>query len=453
MPQNILLVQDDRTAARAVREALTGPGDGKFHVEWVRSCAEGVARVTQEATQARSGLAAVLIDLVLPDGCGIESVTEMLAVAPQVPILVLADAAHEHLARAAVQEGAQDYLLMSRLDPYSLSKILGCMVERAAIAEALFEEKERAQVTLDSIGDAVLCTDVHGAVTYLNVVAERMTGWPRTEAAGRPLADVLRVIDATTREALPNPMTLTIRDHQARALAQNGILLRRDGTEAPIEKSAAPIHDRRGRISGAVVVFRDVSIARAMSERMEHLARHDGLTDLPNRVLLDDRLGQAMVLARRLRKKMAVLFLDLDGFKDINDTRGHAVGDRVLRSVAQRLGECVRASDTVSRQGGDEFVILLSEVTRRADAAVTADKILHALRAPHGIDGHELQSSASIGIVLYPDDGGDAETLMKHADAAMYQAKRRGRDNFQFFDDALCASERTRAPARSTLDA
>ena len=146
-------------------------------------------------------------------------------------------------------------------------------------------------------------------------------------------------------------------------LTPNCVLIRRDGVEAAIEDSAAPIHDRRGQVTGAVMVFHDVSTARALSLRMSYLAQHDSLTDLPNRLLLNDRLTQAMAMAHRHRRKLAVLFLDVDRFKHINDSLGHAIGDRLLQSVAQRLLACVRSSDTVSRQGGDEFVILLSEVT------------------------------------------------------------------------------------------
>ena len=243
------------------------------------------------------------------------------------------------------------------------------MIERAANAEALFEEKERAQVTLNSIGDAVMSTDVWGNVTYLNVVAESLTGWSREEAAGHPLEEVFRIIDATTREAVPNPMALAIRENKTVGLTPNCVLIRRDGVEAAIEDSAAPIHDRRGQVTGAVMVFHDVSTARALSLRMSYLAQHDSLTDLPNRVLLNDRLTEAIALAHRHRQKLAVLFLDVDRFKHINDSLGHDIGDRLLQSVAQRLLACVRSSDTVSRQGGDEFVILLSEVTHAQDAA------------------------------------------------------------------------------------
>ncbi len=220
-------------------------------------------------------------------------------------------------------------------------------------------------------------------MTYLNAVAESMTGWSRGEAAGHPIEEVFRIIDATTREAAQNPMASAIRQGKTVGLTANCVLIRRDGGEVDIEDSAAPIHDRRGRVTGAVMVFRDVTTTRAMSLKMSYLAQHDSLTDLPNRVLLNDRLAQAITLAQRNRKKLAVLFLDVDRFKNINDALGHDIGDHVLQSVAQRLLAGVRSTDTVSRQGGDEFVILLSEVTHAEDAAVSADKILLALSTPY----------------------------------------------------------------------
>jgi diguanylate cyclase (GGDEF)-like protein/PAS domain S-box-containing protein len=434
MSQSILLIMDDPMDARAVRDALVGSGDGSFQVEWVRSCSEGLERLAGEGRAKASPLAAVLVDLFLPDSHGIETFDRLFEAAPHIPMLVLSALPNEDIAKLAVQHGAQDYLLKARLDNYLLPKALGSMIERAANGEALFEEKERAQVTLNSIGDAVISTDVWGMVTYLNAVAERLTGWLREEAAGRPLEEVFRIIDGTTREVVTNPMALSIRENKTVALTPNCILVRRDGVEAAIEDSAAPIHDRRGLVTGAVMVFHDVSMARALSLRMSYLAQHDSLTDLPNRILLNDRLTNAMALARRHGKKLSVLFLDLDRFKHINDSLGHAMGDRLLQSVAQRLVACVRSSDTVSRQGGDEFVILLAEVTHPQHAALTADKILQALRAPHRIEQHELHIAASIGIVTYPDDGTDADTLLKNADFAMYQAKDSGRDTYQFFE-------------------
>jgi len=299
--------------------------------------------------------------------------------------------------------------------------------------EALFAEKERAQVTLNSIGDAVLTTNLEAGVTYLNVVAEEMTGWTSVEALGRPISEIFRIIDGKTREAAANPAQRAMAEDRTVGLAADSLLIRRDGAECAIEDSSAPIHDRDGKVAGAVIVFHDVSASQAMAQKMSHLAQHDFLTGLPNRLLLTERLSQAIGLAQRHHKQVALLFLDLDYFKNINDSLGHDIGDKLLQSVAQRLVACVRTTDTVCRQGGDEFVILLAEIDQPQDAAQVAEKLLASLLTPHMIDGHELHVTLSIGISIYPNDGSNANDAMQNADTAMYYAKANGRNNYQFF--------------------
>ncbi len=302
-----------------------------------------------------------------------------------------------------------------------------------AAEEALFAEKERAQVTLNSIGDAVLTTDLQGNVTYLNLVAETMTGWSRDEALGRPVAEVFRIVEGATRQSAANPMQRAIDDDEIVGLAADCVLIRRDGSESPIEDSAAPIHDREGRVAGAVMVFHDVSQSRAMAQKMCHLAQHDVLTGLPNRSLLTERISRAIGLAHRHGKQVGILFLDLDHFKHVNDSLGHGTGDQLLQSVAARLTACVRATDSVCRQGGDEFVILLSEIEHAEDAAHIAETVGAAFALPHSIGEHQLHATLSIGISVYPDDGGDADALVQSADTAMYHAKSAGRNNYQFY--------------------
>jgi diguanylate cyclase (GGDEF)-like protein/PAS domain S-box-containing protein len=280
-----------------------------------------------------------------------------------------------------------------------------------------------AKAMLDSIGDAVLSTDLAGNVTYLNPVAERMTGWSMSEAAGRPSQEVMRIIDGESREPLRSPMMLAIRRDTNVGLSENCLLISRDGRESAIEDTAAPIHDRHGRVIGAVVVFRDVGAARKLSLQMSRLAQHDVLTGLPNRLLLSDRLDQAIAAAQRRGSSLAVLFLDVDRFKRINDCLGHSVGDRVLQSVADRLVASVRRSDTVSRYGGDEFLVLLTEVACAEDASFSADNLLAAIAAPLRFDGLDLYVTASVGIGVYPADGKDAETILRKADLALLRAK------------------------------
>ena len=441
-----LLIEDNPGDARLLREMFNEQGSRNTELTIVRSMAEAERYLSAHAVDI------VLLDLGLPDAQGVAAVRRAHAAAPRTPLVVLTGLDDESLAAQALQEGAQDYIVKSQIDTYGttrgLLRSLRYAVERKTLEDALFEEKERAQVTLNSIGDAVACTDAAGKLTFLNLVAEKLTGWTWQEAAGLPMPEVFRILDTTNREVIPNPMDRAVRGDQTVHLPANSILVRRDGFEIPIEDSVAPIHDGEGRAAGAVIVFRDVSVARAMALQMTHSAEHDFLTGLPNRMLLNDRISQAIVLAPRHNKHVAVLFLDLDGFKHINNSLGHPVGDKLLQSIATRLVDCVRASDTVSRQGGDEFVVLLSEVELSEDAAITARRMLHAVSQPHSIDQHDLHVTTSIGVSVYPEDGLDAETLIKNADTAMYQAKESGRQSFQFFKPAMNA----RAVERQSIE-
>jgi diguanylate cyclase (GGDEF)-like protein/PAS domain S-box-containing protein len=435
MIRNVLLIQHDVEGANAVFAALSNSHDRAYEVEWVTTCSLGLERlaVLGKDLAAGRGLSAVLVDLSLPDAAGMEIVDRIYAADPQTPILILSSLDDEPVAKAAIQRGAQDFLLKERLNDYDLTKMLAAAIDRAAIAEARFEEQERARITLNSIGDAVITTDIDGRVTYLNSVAEQLTGWPGAEAIGRPLEEVFKIVNADTRKTVPNPMTLAANENKTVRLPPVSVLMRRDGVEFAVEDSAAPIHDRRGRVTGAVMVFHDVSASRAATLRLAHLAQHDALTDLPNRLLLNDRMTQAIGMAQRHHAALALLYMDLDRFKQINDSLGHLIGDRLLQCVAMRLSECVRATDTVCRLGGDEFVILLPEVAHAQDAAVCADKLLQAVRRPCIIDKHELHVTASVGIVIYPGDGAEVEALLRNADSAMYDAKGRGRNNYKFY--------------------
>jgi len=318
----------------------------------------------------------------------------------------------------------------------------------SAVQDDLFEERDRARVTLDSIGDSVISTDLHGKITYLNLKAEKMTGWSREEAEGRPLAEVFRIIDAKTGETAVDPTRLAIKEDRTMGLAADSVLIQRNGAgEVPIEDSVAPIHDSHGRVCGAVIVFHDVSESPDTIIRMAHLARHDVLTGLPNRVLLYERLSQALGLAGRHHKQVGVLFLDLDKFKPVNDSQGHAVGDELLKALAIRLTGCVRATDTVCRHGGDEFVVVLTEIEHLKDASRVAEKCLAVLSAPYMIRGREFTVTPSIGISVYPDDAGDADSLLQRADAAMFEVKGSGGNSYKFFKPGTPGRAARRQPA------
>jgi diguanylate cyclase (GGDEF)-like protein/PAS domain S-box-containing protein len=425
------LVEDSLGDKRLLREMLNKQGSHQTEITQIERL------IDAEKHLAENPVDIIVLDLGLPDAQQLGAVKRAHAVAPRVPLVVLTGLDDGALAAQALQEGAQDYLIKGQIDARGLLRSLRYSIERKSMEEALFVATERAQVTLNCIGDAVACTDIEGNVTYLNLVAEKMTGWSLPEAAGRPLAEVFRILDAISRKIAPHPLDRAVDPNRTVHLPSNSVLIGRDESEIPIEDSVALIHDREGQVTGAVIVFRDVSAARAMALQMTHLAQHDFLTGLPNRMLLNDRVSQAIALAPRHQKKVAVLFLDLDGFKYINDSLGHPTGDKLLQSIAKRLVNCVRRSDTVSRQGGDEFVVLLSEVERPEDPAIAARRLLQAVAEPHSIDQHDLHVTTSIGLSVYPNDGLDAETLIKNADTAMYQAKENGRQGYQFFKPAM----------------
>jgi diguanylate cyclase (GGDEF)-like protein/PAS domain S-box-containing protein len=419
-PAHVLVITDNPADAGAIRVSLEGAPVGSFEVEWVGRLSDGINRLQKRQS------AAVILDLSLPDSHGIDGFDRVSMVAPRVPILILSGPEDEAAAKQAVQRGAQDYLPRNRLDSYALPRAVQTVIALKIASEALLGDRERAEVTLNSIGDAVLSTDFEGKIQYLNAVAERMTGWGREEAYGRPLNDVFRVINKGTGETARDPLRFALQQDRTVGLTTNSVLVRRDGVESAIEDSAAPIHDREGVAVGAVIVFRDVGEAQALARKMAYVAQHDILTELPNRLLLNDRLIQAMGMAERHHNKVAVLFVDLDDFKTVNDSMGHATGDAVLQSVAKRLVHALRHTDTVCRQGGDEFVILLSEINNANDADLVGKQLITALAAPHLLGDRELRVTASIGISIYPDHGHDAEGLVHCADLAMYKAKTSG---------------------------
>lgn len=411
----VLLVEAEIATAEAVRASLDRVLGEALRFERVAGLGEARARL------ARGTVEVILVGTSMSD-CGRERALEQLGLgAPEALILPLRTSERPGLAAEGPGSG---------IDAHWLLRVLSYVTRRRRVEatlratdEALYEEMERAEVTLSSIGDAVLVTDAQGRVTYLNPMAEGLTGWSAVEASGRALAEVFNIVNARTRGPAVDPARRAIQEDRTVLLESSCVLLRRDGSEVGIEDSAAPIHDRQGAVSGAVIVFRDVSQSVAMTRKMAYLAQHDPLTGLPNRVLLNERLDQAVRFARRHDKRVALLFVDLDRFKEINDSLGHVVGDHMLQAVAHCLSGCVRATDTVSRLGGDEFVILLTEIDGAEDAQQVAGKVLTLCGRPLLVGGHRLEISLSVGVSVYPEDGESVDAMLQHADAAMYQAK------------------------------
>ncbi len=423
----VLLIENDPALVETIRSMFTHEFLDVVDFAHTGSLEEAELYLADHADDV------ILLDFSLTYKAGLDAILRTRAAAPHAPIVLLCNAEEERTASDALKENVQDYLIKGQFRLSELVRTMRNAIARKRLQESQFAEMDRARVTLSSIGDAVICTDSKGNISYLNPVAETMMGYSLQDVSGRPLAEAFHIIDASTGLIAANPMKVAFGEDLPAKMPASCILVRQDGKQIYIEDSVAPIHDSYGVSAGFVLVFRDVTAAHRLTTQLAHLAEHDALTGLPNSLLLNDRLGQAIARARRDKSMVAVLFLDLDGFKHVNDSLGHRTGDELLKSVAKRLLKCVRLPDTVSRLGGDEFVLLLSEVQRLEDPTIAARRILNAVGKSHPIAGHDLRITASIGISVFPNDGKDAETLIKNADTAMYRAKESGKQAFKFF--------------------
>lgn len=431
--RKLLLIESDAKEAVRLAGMLSHGEPYSYTLTHVTCLADA------EACQISHSADLILLDLDYPDAMCAEVVMRCHSIARRASIVLLSTPENEPIAIKAMDSGVQDYLIKGQTAPRELMRVISNSIARKDLEETLFNEKSRAQIALNSIGDGVICTDEAGNITFLNPAAERLIGYSATEVTGKPLGKSFRIMDASTGKLASNPTTNTIEPGRTTHLPMDCILTRRDGHQIFIEDSVAPLFSAEGIAAGSVLVFRDVSMARALTEKIAHLAVHDMLTGLPNRLLLNDRLVQAIARARRSPSMIAVLFLDLNNFKLINDSLGHPIGDRLLVSVSKRLLSCVRNEDTVTRQGGDEFVAILQDIQHAQYAATIAQRMLRAVALSHFIDGHELNITISIGISLYPDDGLDPNTLIMHADTAMFQAKVSKREGFRFFRPEMSA--------------
>lgn len=297
--------------------------------------------------------------------------------------------------------------------------------------EEVRESEERYRRLVELLPDGIVLY-AEQKIIYVNPSGTRLLGVLKPgEIAGKPINEV---IHPQFRDAVQEGLHQL--DRGDACLAWKEVrLVGVDGRELDAEISAFPL-TLKGR-RAVQLIFRDITERRIAAQKLERMALFDSLTDLPNRALFFDRLQQALATARRNSTFFALLFLDLDGFKKVNDTLGHDAGDRLLKETAQRLRSCLRQSDTVARMGGDEFTVILTKIERSDDAAIVADKVMRVLNRPFPLGDCSRSISASIGISVFPDDGGDAETLLKKADSAMYRVKESGKSGYR-----LAASER-----------
>ncbi len=338
-------------------------------------------------------------------------------------------------------------LLRWQLTPLVTGLVRSERKAREAFAQ-LQNSENRVQAVLDNVEEGIITLSNTGMIELFNPGAERMFGYRSHEVFGKSMSLLM-----------PEPFRSEHDEYLGRYLhtGQSSVIgvarevaaLRRNGEVFPLELRISEFYlDGQRRFIGTL---RDITERKATEAKIIHLAHFDALTNLPNRRLVQDRIHQAIVASQRSGLEFAVLFIDLDKFKDTNDTLGHDAGDSLLEMVAHRLTESLRAQDTVGRQGGDEFIVLLASLTTGEDAARVAQKILDALAAPFEINGHTLRSGASIGIAVYPQDGTDVETLLKNSDTAMYSAKDVGRNNYQFFAEEMNAASAERLLLESSL--
>jgi diguanylate cyclase (GGDEF)-like protein/PAS domain S-box-containing protein len=425
--ESVLLIECHPADARLITNALQDDAHEGLHIECIRKLSDGLDRIHKGKVRG------VIVYIELPNGRGVAAFERLRAAAPHVPILILSGVENENVAKQAVDRGAQDYLLKSNFDHFRLRRAVHLMIERHATEEKAYLQQRCAEVTLACTGDAVIISDRSQRVTHLNGPAELLTGWSQAEARGHSLNEILGEAPCDDQATSALAPSMACGPHQDRPCADTSILLRRDGVQLNIKNCSGYIRDRDGNVTGTVAVLHDLGAVREQTLELSHAAQHDFLTGLPNRSLVNDRITQAISFAARYTKQLAVMFVDLDLFKRINDSLGHAVGDKLLQQVATRIVACVRRSDTVGRIGGDEFIVLLSQVGHAEDAVFIARKILSSLAAPYLIEQKQIQINASIGVSTYPGDGTDSETLIHRADTAMYEAKKLGRNNCQFF--------------------
>jgi diguanylate cyclase (GGDEF)-like protein/PAS domain S-box-containing protein len=426
-PTRVLVVEDERVVARDIQAALQQLG---YDVPAAVGTGDDALRLVEEI---RPHL--IMMDInIQGDKDGVE--TAMLARERfDVPVLFLTANSDDATLQRAKQ--AQPYGFL--LKPFEEREMV------AAIETALYkhhmeirlrESEARLHATLRSIGDGVIAADREGRVVFLNPVAETLTGWPQSEALGAKLARVFHAFSAAGEPA-ENTIMRLMREESPSGLLVHAWLLSRAGSRTPIEHTTSPIIDERGAPAGVVVAFRNVTERKAFEERLTHQAFHDPLTGLPNRALFNNRLRQALAKAPRSQAQISVLFLDMDNFKLVNDSLGHAAGDELLRQVAERLRRSLREGDSVARFGGDEFTVLIDTIDNPAYALNVAERLIAVLQEPFSLEGQTVYTSPSIGIAFSREGEQLADELLRHADAAMFEAKKKGRACYETFRDGL----------------
>lgn len=424
---HILILEDVSTDAELIEHELRRAGI-RFTMQRVETQEDFVKALDEFVPDM------VLADYRLPTFDGPSALTIVRERFRELPFIFVTGAVGEEVAIDMLKSGATDYVLKDRL-----GKLVPAV--RRALREAwelrqrqrAEEQLRRAAAAFDNMTEAILIAGEDRRVAAVNHSFTWLTGHTAEEVLG---LDFERLLAEMSDAAIYQDMWAKLESvGRWRGETQKR---RKDGESFPAWESISVVRNPEGGIEGYVCVFSDITVIKRAEEQLRYLAHHDALTGLPNRLAFAARLDNALARAKRHNHRAALLYLDLDRFKQINDTLGHEYGDRLLQTVATRARNCVRAEDTVARLGGDEFVLILAEITHPQDAARLARKIGDNINQPIDLDGHKIVASASIGISVYPDDAATAEALIKAADAAMYVAKQQGRNTYRFYSN--CAS-------------
>ena len=430
----ILIVEDEMIVATDIQTTLLSLGYDVIDI--VSSGEEAIYKVQELQPDF------VLMDIRLQGELdGIQAAEEITANF-SIPILFLTAYADQKTLERAKLTRPMGYILKP-FEERELYTTIEVALYKHRMEKQLGEKSQWLNTVLISIGDAVIASNLRNCVTFMNPVAEALTGWQQQDAVNQPLAEVFKILDETSGKPIDNLVAQALQTGASVYLVDGAMLLSKNGTRIPIDQSAAPIRDANDAIQGSVLVFRDITEKKQIQQQLIHNAFHDVLTGLPNRALFMDRLNHALEKLQRYPDKgFALLFLDVDRFKVINDSLGHRIGDKLLISIASRLEHCLRTNDTVARMGGDEFAIVLDYAPDTATACRTATRILDELSKPFIIDEYEIFTAASIGVVadvnVYLENSSNpAEDLIRNADIAMYRAKNQGKGRYEVFNTEM----------------
>nr|MBA3352087.1 diguanylate cyclase [Blastocatellia bacterium] len=426
----VLLIEDDEDDYVLTSELLKETKRTAYEITWISRYQEAAVAVLI------GGYDVCLVDYRLGEGDGISLIREARNKGCPMPMILLTGQGDPDVDLSANDAGAADYLVKGEIDAQLLERAIRYAVANAKVTASLAESEIRFRSVIESATDAIVLTDAAGSVISWNPGAEKIFGYKQGEMVGMPISTIFPSNDTDIHSTYPVDDALTsagLLEAGNATVETRGV--RQDETELPLEIAVSSWQTPDGTYYCRII--RDVTERKSLEDQLTHQALHDPLTSLPNRVLFTNRVEHALTRSARRSAQIAVLFIDLDNFKTVNDTMGHAAGDSLLTTVADRLQNCLRASDTASRLGGEEFAVLIEDTSGTNRGCLVAQRILDMVRKPIDIGGKDVFIGASIGIALSSSPPEPPATLLRNADVAMYTAKSQGKNQFAVFEDDM----------------